>query len=439
MINFHQSWLDIGSGAPELANTTAQLEIYVGDLNLTRNENIFSKTIQDYVIVSSYPLALWMLQNWWRLLYEPLPMQNNPDVSWRVAHELGAANHGFVWPKILFASDNKNVQVWSTPSEANCQQSVKYINGTNNHTSIPIPDFRQALIIFISKVENRLEDKNLKGKDLSALFSIIKEEEENEGSKIYRKLEALMGFDPDECSPNTMDYAINLYREHGESTLLELAPIYGKTGNTEPLKPIDQLINARGIHGKPTFTTKQKENSANYNSPPWTLAVKSARELRHEIGNTKKPIATKILFELLGIPSSNIDNWKTIGTPNVSVGIPTSKKYIKFLPRKKHRISKRFELSRYIGDYITTTNNQWLASTDLGTSRQKYQRAFAAEFLCPINSLIEFLEGNYSNEAINNAASYFDVSEQTITSLLANNNYIEHQPLNGLPYHIGYN
>jgi len=45
--------------------------------------------------------------------------------------------------------------------------------------------------------------------------------------------------------------------------------------------------------------------------------------------------------------------------------------------------------SRLMGDYLLYGNHgtSWLASTDLRTSRQKYQRAFAAEFLCPFRSL----------------------------------------------------
>ncbi len=438
-IDFRQSWSSVGSGIPEFANTLAQLEIYAGDYNLTRNENIFSQSIQDHVIVSSYPLALWMLQNWWRLLYEPLPASNKPDISWRMAHELGAANHGFVWPKILFASDSQNVQVWSIPSDANCQQSVRYINGLNLPVSISIADFRQALFDFISTVENRLEAFRLESTDLSALFSILKEEEQIEESRIYRKLEALMGFDPDECSSYTMEYAIKLYKKYGESTLSELAPVYGKMGQEEPLKHIEKFISATGVYGKPTFSTTQKASSTCSDTVPWKVAVENARELRNEIGNTKNPIDTKTLFELLGIASSAIDKWEPMGRSSVSVGIPTGDQTIKFVPRKKHPISKRFELSRYVDDFMQTASNQWLTNTDLGTYRQKYQRAFAAEFLCPINGLISFLENDFSNEAIEDAAYHFNVSEQTITSLLANNHYTEYQTINESPYHIGYN
>lgn len=173
-------------------------------------------------------------------------------------------------------------------------------------------------------------------------------------------------------------------------------------------------------------------------SAPWKVAVDNARELRGEIGNADDPIDTNTLFELLGVAFSDINKWDPMGRSSVSVGIPTDDKNIKFVPRKKHPISKRFELSRYVGDFIYTGSNQWLTNTDLGTSRQKYQRAFAAEFLCPINGLIEFLKNDFSDEAIEDAALHFCVSEKTISSLLANNHYIEYQSMNESPYYIGY-
>jgi hypothetical protein len=437
-IDFRQRWSSVGAGAPEFGSTLAQFEIYVGDYNLTRNENSFSQSIQDHVIVSTYPLALWMLQNWWRLLYEPLPARHKPDLSWRMAHELGAVNHGFVWPKILFASDGQNVQVWSWPSDVNCQQSVRYIHGLSLPASISIPAFRETLFGFISTVESRLDAFGLRSTDLSELFSIVRGEEQKEDSRIYRKLEALMGFDPDECSSDAMEYAIKLYGEYGEGMLLELAPVYGKVGQAEPLKPIEEFINAPGISGKPTFSKKGKEFKTCSDTAPWAVAVDHARELRSEIGNTEDPIDTNTLFDLLGIASSATDQWEPVVRSSVSVGVPTGDQRIKFIPRKKHPIGKRFELSRYVGDLIHTGIDQWLVNTDLGTSRQKYQRAFAAEFLCPINGLIKFLEGDFSDEAIEDAVEHFNVSEQTITSLLASNHYIEYQSINEMPYHIGF-
>ena len=157
----------------------AQFEIHVGDGNLTRNENLWSQFTQEHVIVSTYPLGLWMLQNWWRLLYEPLPLGRSPDIHWRMAHELGAANHGFVWPKIILASDSENVKIWSSPSSnQDSGQSARYLNGLDHPVSIPIPAFRDAIFDFVSMIERRLSAHDVHSSNLSELFKVIKEEEQ---------------------------------------------------------------------------------------------------------------------------------------------------------------------------------------------------------------------------------------------------------------------
>jgi Zn-dependent peptidase ImmA (M78 family) len=65
-----------------------------------------------------------------------------------------------------------------------------------------------------------------------------------------------------------------------------------------------------------------------------------------------------------------------------------------------------------------------LASTDLSTARQKYQRAFAAELLCPVDAVVNFLDGDLSESALDEAAEYFEVGEITVRSLLSNNGYL---------------
>ena len=65
--------------------------------------------------------------------------------------------------------------------------------------------------------------------------------------------------------------------------------------------------------------------------------------------------------------------------------------------------------------------------TDAGTARQKAQRAFAIEFLCPISALENYLKHDFSEEAVEEAAEYFGVSELAVRSHLANHGRI--------PYH----
>ncbi|MBK7708429.1 MAG: hypothetical protein IPJ30_22400 [Acidobacteria bacterium] len=108
------NWSDIRSDEAEIGYSMANLQIRLNNENLTENENTWSKTIEDSVLTSAYPLAYWICSSWWRLLYEPLPPSGMiPSTDWRLSHELASANSGFVWPKIIFASDNRVVQIWS--------------------------------------------------------------------------------------------------------------------------------------------------------------------------------------------------------------------------------------------------------------------------------------------------------------------------------------
>ncbi|WP_423599700.1 hypothetical protein [Roseateles sp. MS654] len=98
---------------------------------------------------------------------------------------------------------------------------------------------------------------------------------------------------------------------------------------------------------------------------------------------------------------------------------------LKFIPRKRNVQGQRFECARFLAEHLRPAEDRgWLASTDLHTSRQKYQRAFAAELLCPIDALANFLDGDFSAPAIDDATENFNVSEQVIRSSLANNGFL---------------
>jgi Zn-dependent peptidase ImmA (M78 family) len=65
------------------------------------------------------------------------------------------------------------------------------------------------------------------------------------------------------------------------------------------------------------------------------------------------------------------------------------------------------------------------AVTKAKTSRQKFQRSFAQEFLCPFDALMEKLgapsaENPPEEDDIDDAAQYFNVSTRVIETTLAN-------------------
>jgi len=423
-LQFSADWQSTGADSAEIRETSAFLSVRVGDTVVTRNEDVWSKTIRDSVLVSTYPLAMWLAASWWRLKWEPLPKQGlRPAVDWRMAHEMGAANHGYVWPHIVFASDNEMMQVWTTAPEPSHEQSVRYL--TECSEPMPLSVFEAGVDAFVDSVIRRLAAVGCGGSDLAQLWELVQIDRKNPEASRYRKIEAALGYDPDEGPSELMSQALEFDREMGGAAMAELAPLYGKFGIEHSLTALSKLRDQPGLIGTPKLPKLSAAKSSKAVGPPWVRAVAAARHLRKQAGIPKGNVRNEILFDLLGL--SVADGSSEIGVKAGSgLGIPQQAGRMKFIPRKHHPLARRFELSRFIADLVQADGAmQWLASTDLSTSRQKFQRAFAAEFLCPIDSLAEFLDEDYSESAIEDAADHFNVSERTVESLLVNNGLIQ--------------
>lgn len=399
----------------------------LGDVTLTEHEDIWSKTIRDAVLVSAYPLAAWMASSWWRLLFEPLPPNNTkPSVDWRMAHELTAANQGFIWPRVILASDTELMQIWSIPSPVVERQSVRYINGLEQPCPINLREFEQTAADFIETAIDRLSAMGVHHTPLANLWQEVQEERSDADATKYRRCEAELGFDPDDCPESVVEDALNLAERMGSKTLSELAPACSQNlSEAKPLSSIIELIQASGIQGKPDISI---DYSVNPETPkaPWQRGNEIALLVRNAIDPGENPITNDKLYDLLGLQKSEYEGWNPPSRQHISLAVPSKENGFNFHPRKKYPTAKRFELARLIGDYLFYGHQgeSWLTSTDMRTSRQKYQRAFAAEFLCPLKHLQAYLDNDYSESAIEEAANYFDVSSRTIESILGNNGLI---------------
>lgn len=427
--------MSAASGEPEVAATAALLDMSIDTVSLTRHQDIWAETVRDNVFLSAYPLAMWFASSWWRLNYEPLPAQQ-PGHDWRMAHEVGAANHGFVWPRVVFIPDGEAMHVWAGASMTP-EQSVQYLQTLDAPRLISLGGFQQSIQRFVQSVLARLNAKELADTNLAALWSILQEDLSAPESFRRRKLEAELGFDPEECPEDMLETALQWEQKIGDTAMSELAPAISSAGSSPDLKALGHLANAGGIIGAPQVSPDSIDHLDR--GAPWERAVHDARELRRAMGNVSDPMPSRNLQELLGLSNAAVAQWSPPeGRSPAAVAIPTHDGQLKFVLRKRNPVGQRFELARFLGEYLrpSTQKERWLASTDLGTSRQKYQRAFAAEFLCPLDALTSFLSDDFSSYAIEEAANKFDVSEHVVTGLLLNNGVIHHRWPNHLPYQM---
>jgi hypothetical protein len=195
---FLTEWQSTSFGPREERDTSAFLTVRAGDAVITRHEDVWSRTIRDGVLVSTYPLAMWLASSWWRLNWEPLPkLGPRPDTEWRMAHEMGAANCGYVWPHAMFASDTEVMQIWASARDSLQEQSVRYT--TNCAVSLPLERFCASVDDFIEAVLRRLAATGQERSELAELWALVQADRadsdawETSGSVLYCFLARYLG------------------------------------------------------------------------------------------------------------------------------------------------------------------------------------------------------------------------------------------------------
>ena len=421
-------WAISLNDSPEVSQTSALIEMIVGKTIVTQNDNKWSKSIHDDAFLSAYPLALWFASCWWRLRWEPFPISMpkvTPSTEWRMSHEMMAAGHGYLWPRMLFASDGVNVHIWSI---AQCsledKSQFRYLNSV--YSAISAKNFEQTIDEFVSSVIARLSATNIEDTLLENLWEELKAERETPDLSNYRKLEALLGFDPDECPQELIKRFEDLSSEAGATAIWEIAPVCASPNPGSTLTSIISFTRSEGLEGQIDSSISRIAPRIDLTAQVWEQGQDLARQVRNILGLNGNAFTDDNLCELVGLNKTKAFSF--ISSPHYVPGIAIrnrSSERIKFLFKKPRRSGRRFEIARFIGDFLTThASEQWLPVTDAKTARQKTQRAFAAEFLCPIKALCDLLADDYSEDAIDNAAEHFGVSPLAIQTQLVNNDFL---------------
>jgi hypothetical protein len=417
----HETWESSLNESPEVNQTSALIKILLGNEAVTRNEDDWSKTVRDEVHLSAYPIAIWLASSWWRLRWEPFPITSTPSLSWRMTHELAAAGYGYVWPRILFASDGKNINIWSAQSERGSNAPVRYLSTA--HCSIDAKIFEESIDDFMNSVLARLRATNVEDTMLNSLWAEVIEERNQVELGSQRRLEAMLGFDPDECPAATLELFENLIPKAGASAINEIAPVCATSDPAGVLRTILEVSESDGIVGRVDASLNLEKMESDSSMQVWQHGRSLAQQARKILGLNGDPLSDLDLTTLLGL-QQNILTDIDYGKPRMPLGfaiLNTESAKLQFFLRKRNKPGRRFELARFLCDYlIAGSNDIWLPVTDAKTARQKIQRAFAADFLCPIEALKSFIGDDLSSDAIDEAAEHFGVAPLAVETQLVN-------------------
>ena len=401
--------------------TLAEIGIFARDKCLSELVDQENKP-QEGANLSGYQLAEWFAWNWWRLRWEPYP--DSPPIprflgasclDWEQSHDIASIGSGWTWPNVTINPDGVNVILRAVSERRLEIAPLTYTS--DEEVTVTAEAFESGVEDFVKRVLDRLDSRPLKDTALQSTWEDLESERKDPEVSFYRKLEACAGFDPDEAPKRLIDRLLAEVEKFGSEAVSEVA-----LDDPDLLSGLQSLAQEYGTEIR-SSDGALLSGSPEHCTLPWVEGVEAARALRSQEG-LGFAISDKTLAELCGISPQFL---KRRRGSSLSFVLENA---IVLSPRSRQ--GRRFGAARLLGDRILT--DFWQCenlrpATRTYTFRQKRQRAFAAEFLCPIDFLRDFLGGDFSEESRQDAAQHFGVSQDTATLQLINNGDLDRSQL----------
>lgn len=422
--NIALDWERIQEGTTEEKACFGLLTIRHGSLVLTEGLDGFIDRSRTGPLVSGYHLAEWLAWNWWRLVNEPRPQVLTGE--WELAHRFATIGAGYVWPNITVFSDRERTVVIAKPTRPQ-NPMVPFRFTADWSVVMPTRDFETAVELFMARIQGKLRAEAVADTNFDRIWAEVQAERSAPEVAGRRRLEALLGFDPDEGSTELIDQLL------ADAPILGLDAVQEVAADHQPGRPVPartDFIDLAAAYGNATRPVDMIHLSPSVLSPralvpAWTRGYDVARAVREQADLDLTPLSNQRLAELCAVSPSVLERSEAADLA-FSIDDERGGDSGHIVLRSKWETGRRFEMARLLGDRITNElQERLLPATRAYTYRQKLQRAFAAGLLCPFEALEEKLAGDYSATAREDAAHHFNVSELTVTSILVNNHRLE--------------
>ena len=419
-------WEVLREGAPEERACFAAIGIGQRDTWLTEAEDRFVNRVRHKVHLSAYRLAEWLAWNWWRLRWEP--QKRAPE--WALAHRMTTIGGGFVWPNITVFSDGERVALLARPTLSRPNEPFRYV--ADKVLVVRAASFEDTIDRFVSQVLGQLREEAIADTNLERIWQDVRAERLDPELAFHRRLEALLGSEPDAADdPELLDRLASDAATLGVSGTAELAADH-EPGETV-MTGAALLLSGAGVHHHSSPRDVVRLDPAIRLSPAgevpaWQRGAEAARALRAQERLGAAPISNARLADLSGAATSALKSGP--GGGRISFSLDESETNGIVVLRSKWGTGRRFELARLLGDRIASDpEGRFFPETRAYTYRQKLQRSFAVELLCPFEAVEEMLGGDCSDEKQIEVARHFDVSELAVRTLLVNHGLIDRDRL----------
>ncbi len=426
-VRFEFDWVDSdGINGPELSTTWAALQIVARDSVITRILDRRSKSVRDFIFVPLYPLAEWLATHWWFLANDYPNSNKLNDPEFRHRHSLNSSSEGYAFPDVqVTSSGTRTLLVWT--SGAPKWSKVEFLD--QGYASINSAEFRQACSDLIDSVIRRLESSGIENSYLQEEWAAIQSTELDEEELEFCESAAGLGWDPYDLDYSQRDDLLSLSKALGELTS-EAVQVVNPSNICDQSSAIVSAIEASKKKRLPIghLNSKRENVAVSFlGNSPWQVGYERARNFRKRLRLDGVPIRdipnlAKVLDLNLEIVNEVTNPVQGLSkTPLIDgVVMLNDDQSASLAFRQFSDTGKKFGLCRALAEVLLPFQSGALL-TQSHSERQQINRAFAAEFLAPADSIRHKVTRQVvDDEEIDDLADEFGVSPFVIKHQIEN-------------------
>lgn len=371
------------------------IKIRAGSRTISRTEDKALQAERSQLYLPTFPIAEWIVQNWWHLLHEPCRTEAVPSVhadephfSWTKRHCLRAADSALLLPALYIFHDGRDLRAqWFRDAEgALPHMTAEFVD--SGATTLHAGATEDALTTFVNDCLSRvsaIEDPRIE--ELQRDWSAITQADEEE--RAFCIIAGRLGIDPYTHAPN-YDAVTRFIEELVEDPNVPLVKDLTTASSPEHIVQhwewINQTQSRYGL-GRVRAALAEANGSA-------TSAFQFGYEIAHRVRNRARLDLDVPLPGIEGVADAGYGFELSVG-PEVS----TSGREIRSIAgwadanlavvagSPQHRLSKRFALARALFFLLVSPKDAVRLVTGAFTWDQQASRAFAAELIAPREAL----------------------------------------------------
>ncbi|MEA2462457.1 MAG: hypothetical protein QOJ98_204 [Acidobacteriota bacterium] len=424
---FDFEWADpLGARGAELRATWARMAIRVDGRYPSRVLDQEVRTVRDSVYIPLYPLAEWIVSNWWRLLFEIESSERAKDPFYERRHNLRWSREGYSVPSLSLHSVGELLQVrWE--SELLASHRVEFLESGSAY--VALDSIQRNLRSLVTAVVSRLNTSGVSDTFLQNEWGVVGSTTGDEAE--FCVAAAALGLDPYDVDDTLAEEIVVVAESISPSIRREFFNVANREELHDNSSDVADAIarvrdNGADLRSIRDLRKDTPPNNGSNGYAPWEHGYAAARELRKTLNIGVQPLRSfSELAQALRVNSSDllsaiVDQPAGMHVFEAVVGINRNASPA-FTVGRKSETAKRFQVCRGLYDFLSGRDDgPWLITKGL-SDRQKRNRAFAAEFLAPAAGIQERVASSIvSAEVVDDLAQHYGVSSAAIVHQLAN-------------------